>query len=691
MGGPGRHGVSMRTEFAKLLKYLRKHIPDSDLDVVRAAYRVANNAHSGQLRQSGEPYITHSIAVAKILAQSHLDLTTVAAGLLHDVLEDTALTRAELVDEFGEEITSLVDGVTKITSLYRTKAGPSREEKQAENLRKMLIATAQDVRVILIKLADRLHNMRTLEFLPPHKIAQISQETLNIYAPLAHRLGIERWKWELEDHAFHHLHPAEYKEMARLVAMKRREREAALNEVIQFLDDRLTEAEVSARVIGRPKHLYSIYQKMEHQGKYFDQVMDILAVRIITQTVSGCYNALGVVHQIWPPVPGRFKDYIAMPKENMYQSIHTTVIRDSGTPLEIQIRTEEMDRTARDGIAAHWKYKEGKKRGDAKGESQLQWLRQMYEWLQDTYAPDELLESVRRGVSAADVYVFTPRGEVRVFHKGATPLDFAYDIHSDIGNHCMGARVNGRMVPLRYNLQTGDVVEIITAKSQTPHLDWLDIVVTGKARTRIRQKLREMGVLESPDEPPKPQLHQMLEARPPRPAVGVVDHETRQKLIRVDGVKNVAVTFAKCCDPMPGHPVIAYVTKTPGITVHRADCKTFAMAERDPSRIMEARWEGDMHMDITVRIVTSQRPNMLADITNAIRPLNISITRAAYRDADDGKGRFDFTFQAPDDESVARVTRTIRMVPGVSEVTQTGVEESARVVKPPKRTVTAGT
>ncbi|GMV92514.1 MAG: hypothetical protein AMXMBFR82_22920 [Candidatus Hydrogenedentota bacterium] len=664
----------MREEFAKLLKQLRKNAPGADLTVVRKAYRFANEAHHGVERESGDPYISHCIEVARILAQSNLDPTTVAAGLLHDVLEDTRVTHDEFEKTFGPEITALVDGVSKIKSMKWSTPNPTHQEKQAENLRKMLVATARDVRVILIKLADRLHNIRTIEFLrDPKRVERICRETLDIYAPLAHRLGIARWKWELEDHAFHHLNPDEYRNIATHVAMKRREREAWLNETIEYLENRLAEAEVNARVIGRPKHLYSIYQKMVQQGKAFDEVMDILAVRIITQTVSGCYNALGVVHQIWTPVPGRFKDYVAMPKVNMYQSIHTVVMRENGYPLEIQIRTEDMDRTAREGIAAHWAYKEGG--SDNKLDTQLRWLRQMYEWLQDTHAPDELLDSLRRDVSRSDIYVFTPKGEVKELPEGATPLDFAYGVHSDIGHHCIGAKVNGRLVPLRYNLQTGDAVEILTSRAQKPHLDWLEIVITGKARTRIRQRLRELGELE----PLEGQLRRdTVKVLPEtKPKIRQVDDATRDKLIRIEGSKGIAVNFAKCCRPMPGHAVIGYATKSPGITIHRADCRNFANTQRDPSRIIEASWDGEEHVETGMRVTTGQRPNMLADITNAIRPMNISITQAQFTPGDNGKCLFEFIFEAPDRDSVARVAATIRTVPGVVEVNHVPSEHMA--------------
>ncbi len=666
----------MRTEFAKLLKLLRKNLPETDKELVRKAYRVANEAHAGQVRLSGEPYVAHCIAVAKILAQLGLDIKTIAAGLLHDVLEDSDVSLDALSRDFGEEVAYMVDGVSKIRALNMPAGVDPKEAKQAINLRKMMVATAKDVRIILIKLADRLHNMRTIEYLPDEKIKRISRETLDLYAPLAHRLGIARWKWELEDHAFHHLYPNEYRDMAAQVAMKRREREAWLESTIAFLERRLTEAEVSARVIGRPKHLYSIYQKMMQQGKDFSQVMDVLAVRIITQTVADCYNALGLVHQMWPPVPGRFKDYIAMPKVNMYQSIHTVVMRENGLPLEVQIRTEDMDRTAREGICAHWRYKEFE-RGDRKLDEQLEWLRQMYEWLVDAHAPDELVDSVRRDVSIVDVYVFTPKGEVKELPSGATPLDFAYFIHSDIGNQCIGARVNGRMVPLRYNLQTGDVVEILRSKNQTPHKDWLDIVVTGKARTRIRQALREIGELKPVDDPSRKESGRLIPSKRKVQTVRHVDDATREKLVRIDGAKSVAVTFAKCCNPMPGHAVLAYATRGTGITVHRADCKIFHSQKRDASRIIPAWWEGDEQFEAGMRVVTGHRPNVIADITNAIRPLNITITNAKYSPGENGKSAFEFTFEASDMHSVELVMRTLRTVSGVTAVLTTQTRQTA--------------
>lgn len=658
----------MRTEFAKLLKILRKNMPGAELTVIRRAYRVANAAHAGQLRLSGDPYILHCIEVAHILSQLHLDITIIAAGLLHDVIEDTNVTREELAAEFGEDIARLVDGMTKISALSFPKELTTQQEKQAVNLRKMLVATAQDVRVVLIKLADRLHNMRTIEHLPVDKQRRISRETLDLYAPLAHRLGIARWKWELEDHAFHCLYPEEYRLTAQRVAMKRREREAGLTETCSFIEQRLLEAEVDARVIGRPKHLFSIWMKMTQQGKDFEQVMDVQAVRIITQTVDGCYNALGVIHRLWPPVPGRFKDYIAMPKANMYQSVHTTVMRDNGTPLEVQIRTEEMDRTAREGIAAHWAYKEGAGKQDPKLEKQLVWLRQMYDWLQDENAPADFLEDVRRDIEESDIYVFTPKGEVKELPKGATPLDFSYNIHSDVGHQCIGARVNGRMVPLRYNLQTGDVIEILTSKTQTPHLDWLDIVITGKARTRIRQRLRELGALEPLDSQIRRHVVDDAAPQPERIVSHEIDDATKEKMILIEGGAGYAVNFAKCCNPRPGHPVVGYITKHAGITVHAADCRNFLQSNRDGSRIVQASWAGEGHLVAGLRVDVGQRPNLLADLTQALRPMNLNILEAQFHPGPNGRSHFEFTFEAPDNESVERARRTVSTVSGVTDV-----------------------
>jgi len=670
----------MRRAFAKMMKRLKKSHPPESLEIVRHAYRIADQAHRNQLRASGDPYILHAIEVATILASLGLDPEVCAAALLHDVVEDTNYTVEMLAKEFGPDIARIVDGVTKISSFNFSDDAVGHEERQAQNIRKLLVATAKDLRVILIKLADRLHNMRTLEYLDKETRERISRETLDIYAPLAHRLGISRWKWELEDHAFHHLMPETYKEIARMVAMKRREREAYLNQTIAFLEERLTEAEVVAHVIGRPKHLYSIYEKMQQQGKDFTQVMDVLGIRIITQTDAGCYNALGVVHSLWTPIPGRLKDYIAMPKLNMYQAIHTTVMRENGRPMEVQIRSEAMDRIAREGIAAHWNYKEGEKRKDDRLDAQLAWLQKMYEWLKDAGGQDNLMDSMRQDFADSHIYVFTPRGELKELPQGATPLDFAYMIHSHIGHHCIGARVNGRIVPIRYNLQTGDSVEILTSKNQEPHLDWIDVVVTGRARTRIRQRLRELGELAPPEEQnqTKQRVHHISPRIPPPAVVREVDEATRRKLVRVEGLKGMEVQFAKCCNPMPGHAIVGYVTKTPGISIHRIECKSFARSARDHSRVLQATWEGENVLLAKMRLITRNRPNLLADITNALRPLNIDILNAQFGPGEDEKNHFDFQFEAIDQNSIERVARTVSHVPGVFEAIHLGAEEKEK-------------
>lgn len=666
----------MRTQFAKLLKYIRKNTPDADIELIRKAYRVADAAHRDQMRLSGEPYISHSLAVARILAGIELDATTISAGLLHDVLEDTGVSRSELEKTFGEEIAALVDGVTKISMLYKPSSDKmsSRAEQQAASLRKMLVATIQDVRVILIKLADRIHNMRTIEYLPPERIQRISQETLDIYAPLAHRLGIARWKWELEDHAFHRLNPKEYKEIASRVAMKRREREAWLAEQIEMLENKLNTAQIEASVIGRPKHLFSIYRKMMQQGKDFDEVMDLQAVRIITSSTADCYNALGVVHRLWKPMPGRFKDYISIPKANGYQSIHTTVMCEQGHALEVQIRTAKMDETAQFGIAAHWLYKEGDSRADKNLEERLKWLRQMYESLQETRSDAEFVSDIKRDVQMAEIFVFTPRGEVKELPSGATALDFAYLIHSDIGHHCIGCRVNGRLVPLNYNLQTGDRIEILTSKNQTPHIGWLDIVVTARARNKIRQRLRELGQIE-PIELGKPKLEPVKRLAPPKRVVRVVDNATRAKLIRVQGQKNMAVQFAKCCNPMPGHSIVGYLGRMPGIMIHRRDCRIFGRVVHDPKRIVSVAWEGETHYEVGVHVLGTPRPNIFPDIAESIKPLVIDITTAKFQSGPNGQSSFEFVFNTTDQQTIDRVVRTIRTVMGVKDVATDFVRE----------------
>src|SRR5438093_4252094 len=473
------------TQLETLIEAIPKYQPGADLGVLARAYKFSAASHQGQQRASGEPYLSHPLEVANLLVDFKMDVTTVTAGLLHDVLEDTAATKADLEREFGGEIAELVDGVTKIGKL----AFSSREERQAENFGKMLVAMARDVRVLMIKLADRLHNMRTLDYLPADRSRKITQETLDIYAPLAHRLGMAKVKAELEDHALRSLNPGDYLDLQKRVAKRRLEREADINQLIAILQRKLSEVGIESQIRGRPKHFYSIWKKMHDQGREFDEIYDLTAVRVITMSVRDCYGALGVIHSLWKPVPGRFKDFIAMPKVNMYQSLHTTVIGPKGDPVEIQIRTREMHRIAEEGIAAHWLYKE-KKSGKDKLDESLVWLRQLIETQQDTKDPREFMDTVRVDLFPDEVYVFTPKGDVKALSDGATPIDFAYAVHTKVGEHCVGAKVNGKLVPLRYTLRQGDIVEVVTSPNQHPSRDWLKIVQSTRARSKINQWLK---------------------------------------------------------------------------------------------------------------------------------------------------------------------------------------------------------
>ncbi len=460
---------------------VRAYNPDADLTGLDLAYEFAVSAHEGQSRKSGEPFINHPIEVALILAELHLDTATLKAALLHDTVEDSDVTMTQVREQFGDEVAELVDGVTKLGRIeFETLS-----EQQSNNLRKMLIAMAKDIRVILIKLADRLHNMRTLAALPPERRVEKARETMEIYAPLAHRLGISQVKWELEDLAFYYLEPLKFHQVGRMVAESRTEREAYAGQVIDQLHDELAQVGITAEIAGRPKHLYSIYQKMAGKGKDFNEIYDLIALRVIVDSVKDVYGALGTVHSIWKPVPGRFKDYVAMPKFNMYQSLHTTVIGPSGRPLEIQIRTEDMHRTAEYGVAAHWRYKEGS-RGDESFDERLAWLRQMLEWQTELKDPREFMEALKIDLFEEEVFVFTPKGDVISLKTGSTPIDFAYAIHTEVGNHCVGAKVNGAIVPLSYELQMGDRIDVLTNKNASPSRDWLNIVKTSSARSKIR-------------------------------------------------------------------------------------------------------------------------------------------------------------------------------------------------------------
>ena len=471
-------------ELQEILDKIKEYAPNTDTTLVEKAYYLAKSAHEGVLRKSGEPYIIHPIAVANILVDMQLDIETISAGLLHDVIEDTDYTYDDIKEMFSKEIADLVDGVTKLGQIkYQSK-----EETQAENLRKMFLAMAKDIRVILIKLADRLHNMRTLKYMPEEKAKYKAKETLEIYGGIANRLGISKIKWELEDLALRYIDPDGYYDLVDKVSMKRSKREEYINKIVKLLQVKFNEVNIDCEVYGRPKHFYSIYKKMQNKHKTFEEIFDLTAVRIVVDTIKDCYAVLGMVHTLWVPMPGRFKDYIAMPKANMYQSLHTTVIGPEGEPVEIQIRTHEMHNIAEYGIAAHWKYKEGTMSNDGKMEEKLKWLRQMMEWEKDVKDPQEFLDSLKEDVFNSQVYVFTPKGDVIELPAESTPIDFAYRVHSKVGNKCVGAKINGRLVPIDYKLKNGEIVEIITsANSSGPSRDWLKIVKTPNARNRIRQ------------------------------------------------------------------------------------------------------------------------------------------------------------------------------------------------------------
>jgi GTP pyrophosphokinase len=707
------------TELSTLIEEIPKYQPGADLDLLERAYRFSEASHQGQQRASGEPYLSHPLEVAHLLVGFKMDVTTVTAGLLHDVLEDTTATKAQLEREFGKEIADLVDGVTKIGKL----AFSSREERQAENFRKMLVAMARDLRVLMIKLADRLHNMRTLDYLPHDRSRKVAQETLDIYAPLAHRLGMAKVKAELEDLALRALQPDDYVDLQRRVAKRRLEREADINHAITILEQKLTEVGIESQIRGRPKHFYSIWKKMHDQGREFDEIYDLTAVRVITGSVRDCYGALGVVHSLWKPVPGRFKDFIAMPKVNMYQSLHTTVIGPKGDPVEIQIRTWDMHRIAEEGIAAHWLYKE-KKAGKDRIDDSLVWLRQLLENQQDTKDPGEFLDSVRVDLFPDEVYVFTPKGDVKALPEGSTPIDFAYGVHTKVGEHCVGAKVNGKLVPLRYTLRQGDIIEIVTSPNQHPSRDWLKIVKSSRARSKINQWLkveerarsielgREMFEREAkkyrlnptallagdemlrtttdlgyptPDDLlagigyGKASVHQLLNRLAPgatletveraKPAAG--QRPRTDQGVRIRGVEDLLVRFAKCCNPLPGDAIVGFITRGRGLTVHARDCLTVAKSVLDRERLINVEWDVEEPAKRPVRIavyIGNDRPGLLSEITGAISSRHGNITKAEVTVTDDRRGINNFVVEVADLRQLQEIMSAIRDVPDVMNV-----------------------
>jgi guanosine-3',5'-bis(diphosphate) 3'-pyrophosphohydrolase len=698
----------------------RRHRPSINVGLIERAHQVAEQAHEGQLRDSGEPYISHPVEVAHYLATLQMDAETLAAGLLHDVPEDTDMTIQDIEKRFGREVGRLVDGVTKLSKFGSAR---SMEEQQAENIRKMFMAMAEDVRVVIIKLADRLHNMRTLSFLPAEKQARIARQTMEIYAPLAHRLGMWQIKWELEDLSFKYIQPDKYHQLVEMLADRRKVRESFINKSIGILRKELAKVNIAAEISGRPKHLYSIYKKMERKGAEFSEIYDLHAVRVLVEDVKDCYAALGVVHSMWRPIPGQFDDYIAMPKANMYQSLHTAVIGPDAKPLEVQIRTRHMHEVSEAGIAAHWRYKEGS-RGDRRYDEKLAWVRQLIDWQREVADATEFVEGLKLEVFQDQVFVFTPKGDVKDLPAGATPLDFAYRIHTDVGHRTIGAKANNRLVPLDYKLHNGDIVEIITTKAaHGPSRDWMNIVQTNQAREKIRQwfkrqqrdenisqgkdlldrelrrvahetlgsvsseKLTEIasqahykeledffaaigyGAISPGSVVSKLEIHDDAAITLPEVAPASVTPSTTG--VRVKGVGDLLVRFANCCSPIPGDPITGYVTRGKGVTIHRANCPS-VLSERDIERLIDVDWESvdQQTYPITVRIEALDRAGLLNEITNVVAEAKVNIVAASIGTHPDATATISATLKVTSLEQLSKVLTRIERIRDVTSVSR---------------------
>jgi GTP pyrophosphokinase len=718
--------------FETLLEKVRSYSPEADLELLRRAYVFSALEHKGQVRHSGEPYLIHPLEVADFLADMKLDVVAVASGLLHDVVEDTLATPERIAELFGPEIAHVVEGVTKIGAIPFS----SSEERQAENFRKMLLAMVDDIRVVLVKLADRLHNMRTLHHLPEERRIKIAQETLDIYAPIANRLGMSKVKNELEELSFRYIEPKAYEALRAKVEEKRKHAEGVIEELTRTIRAKLEEAQVPVTSLdGRIKRLYSIHLKLKRQKIDLERVYDFVALRVTTQSVKDCYAALGIIHQTWSPVPGRIKDFIAMPRPNGYQSLHTSVISEHGFPFEVQIRTEEMHLHAEEGIAAHWKYKEGRV-GDHRDERYFKWMRQLLEVQQEVRDPQEFMRNLKIDLYPEEVYIFTPKGEVKSLPRGATAVDFAYSVHTDVGNQCVGARINGKMVPLRTRLQNGDIVSILTQAGHKPSRDWLTFVATSRARGKIRHVLQgeertrsiELGrrlfekearrfdvnpktVLESealtafaseygaqkPEELLAHIGYGKLSARtvlqkavPPGqlkekpPESGVVSAVKRvlrttpsEDRIKVSGTDDVMVFRAKCCNPIRGERIVGYITRGKGVSVHSAACSNVLNLMFDPERRIEVEWDssGTDQAPYTVRLTmqVEDRKGMLAEISAKVSDINTNITTMEARTGGDHQARIDMTVEIRDVKHLEKVIKSIKGVEGVL-----GVERTAR-------------
>ena len=712
--------------FEDLLEKVRAANPDADTELLRRAYVFSAAEHKGQVRRSGEPYLVHPLEVADLLADMRLDVVAIAAGLLHDIVEDTPNTIERVRELFGEQVAHVVEGVTKLSGLQFA----SSEERQAESFRKMLLAMVDDIRVILVKLADRLHNMRTLHHLPEDRRVRIAQETRDIYAPIAHRLGMSKLKNELEELAFRYIEPAAYNALRQQVETRRRATEGLVDELRKRLGQKLEEAQIPVvEIEGRIKRLWSIQQKLQRQHVALDQVYDFLALRVITRNVKDCYAVLGIIHQMWSPVPGRFKDFIAMSRPNGYQSLHTSVVSERGVPFEVQIRTEEMHRVAEEGIAAHWKYKEGRV-GAERDEQYFHWLRQLVEWQQETRDPAEFMQNLRIELYAEEVYIFTPKGEVKSLPRGSTPVDFAYFIHTDVGHTCVGARVNGRIVPLRTKLANGDIVEILTQTAHKPSRDWLNFVHTSRARNKIKhaihaeektrsvelgrrlfeKEVRRFGVEKGRTDDETLQTvageygaqkaddlfaaigygkvtaravlgrlvgqDRLKEKAPDGALASVVKRVlgTGDEKIKVRGLDDLMVFRARCCNPIRGEKIVGYITRGKGVSVHSALCPNVVNLLYDPERRIDVEWDKGSDASpytVRLRISVEDRRGILADVSSRIADINTNIRDVEATVDEAQRGSIRMTVEISDVKHLDKVMRSLKSVDGVLAVERT--------------------
>ncbi len=712
-------------EFSRLLEKAKEYLPPEKLSIMEEAYRFASEKHQGQVRLSGEPFMEHPLQTAYILAELQLDVSSLTAALLHDILEDTSIPLEDIEAKFGKEIARLVDGVTKLGKVPLTTAGVPASSAQAENLRKMLVAMAEDLRVVFIKLADRLHNMRTLDALPKERQIKNAQETLEIFAPLAHRLGIWELKWQLEDLSFRYLHPQEYQHIARLVEMRRAQREKFISHAIELLRKEFDNVGLAAEISGRPKHIYSIYQKMQRYekiGKNFDEIYDLLALRVIVEGVKECYSAVGVIHSLWHPLSDTFDDYIANPKPNGYQALHTAVMCMGTTPLEIQIRTREMHHVAEYGVAAHWAYKEGGKK-DLQFEDRVAWLRQLIEWHRELSGAEEFLESVKTDILIDQVFVYTPKGEIKDLPRGATPLDFAYRLHTALGHRCIGAKINGKLVPLSYKLRNGDVVEIVASKApRGPSLDWLNpnlgFVNTTHARSKIRQwfnkrekaesvergkqildkELRRLGIKEERQALAalfnynnlddflmavgngNITAHQIVLklAAQEEKTQGVAETAAPSKAVpsavQVLGVGDLMTNLAQCCHPVPGDKIIGYITRSRGVTIHREDCVN-VINEDEKERLIPVEWgQSDNLYPVKIQVDAWDRVGLMRDISTVVAEDRINITSMNLANGAHQRVTIYLTLETRGLAQLSDILKKIDAVKGVISVGRVGDE-----------------